>query len=424
MTSSSPLLPSDDWYFGKELLKFLGVLFVSTFLGFVAFSICCRQPGSPEEYFQYFVFPLFIAIFSFFNLLFSSIFFWPVLFAVWEGVRTARQRKMLTLILASLECRVPLAPMVRSYAKTVYSPYYRGKLTRFADALEAGHSFQKALLWFPGLLRSDVVGLLDFDADSPTTLETIQRVFKEDQVRAFTSSYSVVRFVYLICICFMIMQVVTFIMVFIVPKFEEIFRSFDTELPLMTLVAMTFSRLIMEYWFLLLWPSLLLPFALIVYLLAQTDLLSARPWGLRRLFRNLDSARFLRLLSVGLNRNRPHGEVISYYCRTVRSGYLARVGLWMNKKIDQGHSWIMTLYRAAMIRRDEIPLLESAEKTGNLPYVLEEIAFSKDQAQLRSGEWISKILFVFCIFALAALVGFFIIAFFLPLIKLIAELSI
>jgi len=233
-----------------------------------------------------------------------------------------------------------------------------------------------------------------------------------------------IRFIYLICICVMFMQVTMFLMIWIVPKFQDIFNSFETELPLMTMIAMTLSRLIFEYWFLMFPFCMLIPLALFVYLAIQTDLLAARPFGLRRAFRNLDAARFLRLMSVGLNRNRPQGEVLSYYYRTVRSGYLARVGLWMHRKIDQGHSWIQTLYRAAMIRREEIPLLESAERTGNLPHVLEEIAFCKDQAQIRSAEWVSKILFVFCILALATLVGFFVIAFFLPVIRLIMNLSV
>ena len=409
--------------FGLEVLKFLGVLLVSILLGILALLIFSRNPWNPGEYAQYLVLLFFIAFSSLFILFFSSIFFWPVLFSVWESIRTARQRKMLAMILASLESQTPLAPMVRSYAKAVYSPYYRNKLNRFADVLENGHSFQKALVWFPGLLRSDIVGLLDFDADSPTTLETIQRIFKEDQIRALTHSYSIIRMVYLICVCCMFFHVATFIFIWILPQFDSIFNSFETELPLMTQIVMSLGRLIMQYWFLFIWPLLLLPLAFFAYLLIHTDLLSIRPWGLRKLFRNLDAARFLRLLSVGLNRNRPQTEILSYYYRTVRSGYLARISLGIHRKIDQGQPWIQTLYRAAMIRRDEIPLLESAEKTGNLPHVLEEIAFSKDQAQLRSSEWISKVLFVFCVLAMGALVGLFIVGMFLPLIKLIMELT-
>ena len=84
--------------------------------------------------------------------------------------------------------------------------------------------------------------------------------------------------------CFISVQItVLFFMIFIigiVPKFQEIFDSFETELPIATIIVLTGSRLMMEYWFIVL-PIWLLSLAGYWLLLPQ---LQRNQWGRKILF--------------------------------------------------------------------------------------------------------------------------------------------
>lgn len=370
-----------------------------------------------------FFFPVFLIIFFFLSLV-MSIFFWPMLLALYQGIWTARHRQLLSLLLTSREAQVPLAPMVREYAASCFSPYYAKKLRRFADALERGFPVKEALTKYPGIMRSDFVAMLDASPNDSKTLQSIENALEAEKINSTSQPSLFVRLIYLLGVIYMFASISFFLFVFVVPKFEEIFWNFDTDLPAMTQLTCLAGRFMFPFVipFVILMGLFLLWVCFIV--LIHSGLMRSRPIGLRRLFRCMDSARLLRVFGAGLRGNLPWKDVTEIYNWSVmHSGYLLTRSQRIRRRILEGHSWIQTLRKEKIISSEEVPILESAQRVGNLSSVLDDIAMGKMRKQSNQVDDFSKVVYFVMLFSLAALVGFFVVSMFLPLIKLIQDLS-
>jgi type IV pilus assembly protein PilC len=215
----------------------------------------------------------------------------------------------------------------------------------------------------------------------------------------------------------------TFVFLQIVPQFKSIFLDFDVDLPAMTVVVISASNVFAMYWYLAAPFVLLLVTAAIVYLILQTNAVAFRPIGMRRIFRSTDSAKFLRVFAVGVRHRFPIPTILERYRWAVSSDYLRKKGVKIQTLVEQGGVWIDAVRRAGFVSRPEASLLRSAERTGNLATVLDQLAQSKERSQIRKDDFYSKMAFIPLVFLLGAIIGTFVIAMFIPLLTLITTLS-
>lgn len=406
--------------FGYFLVVFACSILVGSFL-FAFFGPLFFSDGDYSGFLFAAVSPFLLCGFIILVGLVYLVFFWPVIFFIWAFVHGERQRRLISIVLTSLENRVPLAPLLRAFAYTCFFPHFRGRVLRFSERLEQGLSFRKTLGEVPGILRYDIVAMLDIKADDPETYKTIDQILHEEQNLSVLQSNSFFRIGYLIIVSFIFANVLRFMQFFILPKFRDIFESFDTHLPGITTLVFTFWSGLLGVLGIL---FLLLMFGLGIFFLLQLDVISARPRGFRRLFRNVDSARFLRILGTGLRRNLSLPQSLEIYCNTASGRFLRTRGQRIREEIEKGKAWISVLRKESLIDAKESELIRSAEQTGNLPHVLNELASSKNQAQIQKADFISQIVFFPSILILGAFVGTFIIACFLPIVQLVRDMCV
>ncbi|MCL2348638.1 MAG: type II secretion system F family protein [Planctomycetaceae bacterium] len=360
--------------------------------------------------------------------------FWPFVF-FWLGcLKTFRQQEFLSVLQTSVETQTPLGQMVRAYAMTK-SGGYRQQLTGFADCIDRGLTLQQALTIHQGLLRYDVLGMLVVGTNDKKTegretnsrememVDTLEQMKSHHGIPGIFVSNTITRLIYLGVICLQMFWVVTFLMLWIVPQFQKIFDDFGLPLPVMTRSLIDVCEFLKVFWFLLAPFVMVAGAVLILYLLMQSGFVSARPFGLRRMFRSVDAARFLRVLGTGVKCNRPLPKILSVYSNIVDSFYLKEKAKRISRKIQSSGLWLEQLRRGKIINRGEARLLETAERTGNLGNVLHELAGSKERKQLVYDDLASKLFFVLLILITGAVVGFLVIAMFLPIIQLITTLS-
>jgi len=164
-------------------------------------------------------------------------------------------------------------------------------------------------------------------------------------------------------------------------------------------------------------------FLLICFLLMQSEAIAARPPGLRRMFRNIDAARFLRIFSTGLKNQVPVPDSVQVYQRVVTSAYLKESASRINAKITGGGGWIDAFREAGMITAGESRLLEAAQRAGNLPAVVDQIARSKELKHSASGDLVSKFVFIPSLLLIGTLIGLFVVGMFLPMVELVKAMS-
>jgi len=355
---------------------------------------------------------------SFLILLFV---FWPFLFYFWANIKLVRQRTLLTLIQTALETDKPLQDIVRAYAAGC-TRFYAARLGRFAQTLEAGRPLEAAVREHWGLFRYDIAGIVRLGGNAPETLRSIETTAQDERDFAPLQAHSIVRVIYLCTIVLWMVMIFNFMFIKILPEFEKMFYEFDTELPALTLLICKFSEIFVQYWFLMFPFMMLFILGVIVYLVLQTNTVVFRPFGFRRIFRNTDVAKFLMLFAVGIRRQFPIPAILQMYRWTVPSDYLRKKGADIQAAVEKGGDWIEAVRRSGFISEAEASLLHSAQRTGNTAAVLDQLALSKERSQIRKDDLFSKMAFIPLIFLLAAVVGTFVIAMFLPLISLVTSL--
>ena len=346
----------------------------------------------------------------------------PLILFFWSRLVDMRRRTMLSMIQTAMETGTPPAEMIRVLAATS-SSYFRNALYELAMSLERGKSLAVALSQNPRLARYDVCGILTLGKDETQTLCTLDDISRDPRNRTLSESNTIFRVGYLLALFIPMVSIFIFIMMWILPQFIKIFDEFGVTLPLLTRSFVIISDFFIDFWFLFAPIIPLVLVALIFYLLMQADTISSRPPVLRRLFRNLDAARFLRIISTGLKNQVPIPDCIDTYQRVTGSDYLKITAQRINEKIRKGGDWIDAFRKAGMVTLGESRLLEAAQRAGNLPAVVDQIANSKELKQSGSSDLVSKFIFLPCLLLIGILIGVFVIGMFLPMIELIKALA-
>jgi len=216
--------------------------------------------------------------------------------------------------------------------------------------------------------------------------------------------------------------IVGFLMYWIVPKFKAIFEGFDMELPAMTVGLIQRSDVVVNYFYLIM-PLLSLPFfMLIVVGLGHVFGWDALDLPLLSWFPRLETPLVLRGLSRvvaaglplpdGLRVLSEHHHRLGIRAKSDRARYF----------VERGADCWERLQFEGFLHRAEVALLQSAQRIGNLPWVLNELADVIDRRQQRRAVYAAQLIQPMFVVSMGIVVGYICIAFFLPLIKLTNEL--
>ena len=404
-----------------NLLKLVGIICLALFAAWLVMAFAApHRIGETTALLLFLIWAcIVLAIDSAFKIV---IIFWPFLLYLWASITAARQWTLLSLLQTSIETGKPLQDIIRAYASGC-SLGYANRLHRFASALGSGYSLDAAIREHKGLFRYDIAGMVRI-GDSPETLRSLETIAQDERDFSGIRSYNIIRIIFLCSTVIWMAPMMLFVFFNIVPAFDAIFQDFGVDLPIMTIAVIAAGNAFINYWYLALPFVFLFIAAVIVYLILQTNVVTFRPIGLRRVFRSTDAAKFLRIFAVGVRHRFPIPTIMERYRWAVPSDYLRKKGVKIQTLVEQGGVWIDAVCRAGFVSRPEASLLQSAERTGNLATVLDQLAQSKERSQIRKDDFFGKMVFIPLVFLLGAIIGTFAVAMFLPLLELITVLSV
>ena len=228
------------------------------------------------------------------------------------------------------------------------------------------------------------------------------------------------------------------IMIFIVPKFTEIFEDFDTELPGLTLFLIEFSK----------WlggpllpgkqgnPDQLIP-GIIFFLLAPfaiffglklirksaigksvTDRIILMLPVVGNLVSKATIAKFTRTLGTLINAGVPILDAITITSETTGNYIYARALMQVHDSVRQGDSFAEPLRLSKTCDALVVNMIDVGEETGDLDKMLTKIADNYDEEVDVAVASLLSLLEPIMVVVLGGIVGFIVIALFLPLIKL------
>ena len=227
------------------------------------------------------------------------------------------------------------------------------------------------------------------------------------------------------------------IMILVVPKFEKIFDDFNTELPLLTKILMNTSkwiggRLYPDQWIPgFVWIALS-PFAIwfALKLLRKTEpgkafldsaVLKVPVAG--KLIAKSTIARFTRTLGTLISAGVPILDAITITRDTTGNYVFATALNRIHDSVRQGESFAEPLRISRVTDVIVVNMIDVGEETGDLDKMLLKIADNYDEEVDNMVASLVSLLEPIMVVVLGGIVGFIVIALFLPLVKLIQGLT-
>jgi type II secretory pathway component PulF len=337
--------------------------------------------------------------------------------------RRCQHRALLWSLAAAAKRSVPFPEVLRAMAEdesASVSPFAQ----RFAEALERGEpldaSARRASLWLlrelhVALAWAGRTGLVD-DAleQSLTTERTASREFQR---------------IINVCIYFWVVLlamagILTFIMLKIVPVFAKMFQEFQLNQPGPTLLLIDISKSIVESGIFvvpLLGVALLAIGALLldvnIGLFAQYvppfSYLLRRYWG----------AHLLQLLAPALRRGFALQDALTTLAESHPLSFVRNRIAAALRDYQQGQSAWLALARQGLVGSREAAVLVAAERAGNLPWALEEMAESTLRKQVYWMRGWYNVVVPLGVLGLGVVVAFVVVSLLMPLIALIQGLA-
>lgn len=345
----------------------------------------------------------------------------PLAFVVivlcWRDVRNARRRIFIQWLAAAIERGTPLEPAMRAFAEQ--QPGWPARKVRLAATLlSQGKSLADALDGVPRLLSPEACMQIRLGEELGMLAPALRTAMGPPRWEETVWRQLMGKLWYLAAVVFLFSWILLFIEFKILPAYQKILSDFEMPLPGPT------RALAEQGQFLLLGgPATLLSIlamALWLYLLGR--LLGVFRWnlpGIDRLLRGWHAAGILDALAMTTRGQRPLPPVLDYlaarYPRMWVRGRLRGVC----RDVQAGLPWCDSLQRRGLVTAGEAAVLQAAERVGNLPWALSEMASGSRRRLVYRLQALLQIAFPCVVGVLGLVVMWVGLALFLPLIHLV-----
>ncbi len=341
-------------------------------------------------------------------------------------------RQLATLIDAGL----PLLKALRVLEMQQSPGPLKNALLAIGQAVEGGSTFSEALGDHPRLFNKLFVNMVKAGEAGGVLEVVLNRMAdfleKSEKLKAKVKS----AMIYPMAVVTVAGGVLGFLMTYVIPKFKEIFDGFDTTLPTPTAILIGVSHFIKSNVYYTHPPYIgvliLIPVGLIFLFKAISKTNKGR-FGidtaklnfplLGSLMRKIAIARFSRTLGTLITSGVPILQALNIVRETSGNEVIAKAVGDVHDSIREGQSIAAPLKDTKVFTPMVISMIEVGEETGKLPDMLIKIADNYDDDVDTAVAGITSVIEPVLIVFLAVMVGFIVIALFLPLIKLISTVN-
>jgi type IV pilus assembly protein PilC len=341
-------------------------------------------------------------------------------------------RQLATLIDAGL----PLLRGLTVLGKQEPNLVLRATVNALADSVQGGSTFSESLAQHPKIFNKLYVNMVKA-GELGGVLELVLQRLAEYQEKAHKLKNKIVSaMVYPVIVMFIAVAILVFLMLFIVPKFKEMFAEMgDAQLPTISKVVFGFSEFMLK-------PSFLyIPNAVFIFVGFGLLAFGFNAWGRTKKGREaIDTmklklpifgdiqrksaiARFSRTLGTLVTSGVPILQALNITRETagnvVVSGAIEKV----YEAVKEGESIVTPLQASSVFPSMVISMVDVGEETGQLPEMLLKVAEVYDDEVDNAVTALTSILEPIMIVFLALIVGAVVFALFLPLIKVIQTMD-
>ena len=339
-------------------------------------------------------------------------------------------RQLATLIDSGL----PLLRSLTVLEKQEPNPVLKATISHLAENVQSGSTFSESLAQHPRIFNKLYVNMVKA-GELGGVLEIVLNRLAEYQEKAQKLKNKIVSaMVYPVIVMFIAVAILIFLMIFIVPKFKEMFANTDQELPLISKIVFGTSEFMLARPFVV--PN-------VVFILVAFGLIIAgfNMWGRTKGGRKvIDSmklhlpvlgdiqrksavSRFSRTLGTLVTSGVPILQALNITRDTAGNVVISQAIEKVHEAVKEGETIVTPLQASGVFPSMVISMVDVGEETGQLPEMLLKVADVYDDEVDNSVTALTSILEPIMIVILALIVGSVVFALFLPMVDIIQGLQ-
>ncbi len=333
-------------------------------------------------------------------------------------------RQLATLIGAGL----PLVRSLNILRDQMKGGTFRNIVSSVATQVETGSTFSDALLKYPKAFSKLFVNTVKAGETGGVLEVVLTRLadFSEKSERLRNRIRSALA--YPILVIMIALGVLSFLIIFVIPKFMELFKEIGTELPLPTLILLQISDFMQHKWIL---GVIVIAAFIILYNFAlrlepfrffvDKIKLNLPVFGI--LAQKVAIARFSRTLGTLISSGVPILQALLITKDTAGNEVIAHSLARVHDSIREGESIAAPLAKTKIFPLMVVNMISVGEETGSLDQMLNKVADTYDDEVDATVTALTSLLEPLLIIGMGLIVGAIVISMFLPLVKLLTTLS-
>lgn len=335
-------------------------------------------------------------------------------------------RQLATLIDSGL----PLLRGLNVLSKQEPNPALRATINNLADSVQSGATFSESLGGHPKIFNKLYVNMVKA-GELGGVLELVLARLADYQEKAQKLKNKIVSaMIYPVIVMFIAVAIVIFLMLYIVPKFEEIFDEMlrGAELPWLTQSVMDFSEFIQNNILFLIGGGVLVTIAWKAWSVTSggrnvIDTIKLKLPLVGDVQRKSAIARFSRTLGTLVTSGVPILQALNITRETAGNVILSNAIGKVHDAVKEGESIVQPLEASKVFPAMVISMVDVGEETGQLPDMLLKVADVYDDEVDNAVTAMTSLLEPIMIVFLAVIVGTIVLALFLPLIEIINKMG-
>ncbi|MDD5072775.1 MAG: type II secretion system F family protein [Candidatus Omnitrophica bacterium] len=297
-----------------------------------------------------------------------------------------------------------------------------------AEQVEGGSSFSEALSKYPKAFPPLYVNTVKAGETGGVLEVVLTRLAEFAEKSQKLNSRIKAALIYPALVLTLALSVLFFLITFIVPKFMQIFKEMNVELPTPTKVLLFVSSLMKDRWFVGLG---IIIFVIVTYTILSKvaatrlviDRIKLELPVMGPLIRRIAIARFSRTLGTLLSSGVPILQSLMVAKDTTGNEVMARSIIHVHDSVREGETVAKPLLKAGLFPAMAVNMISVGEETGALDQMLLKIADVYDEEVDVTVTGLMSLLEPFLIIGMGLIVGFIVVSMFMPLFNLITALG-
>ena len=304
----------------------------------------------------------------------------------------------------------------------------KNALIDVVDDVESGSTLSEAFAKHPKCFDRLYVNMVKA-GEAGGALEVIMQRLADFKEKAQSLKRRITgAMVYPVVVILVAVGILSFIMIYIIPKFESIFKDFGFKLPALTEALMATSAWFVKYWYVL--PLFPLGFWLLIKLIRLNktgnyvmDRIKLWIPVMGQIIEKTVVARTTRTLGTLVSSGVPILEALSITRETCTNAVFERMYQKIYESIREGETIAQPMKECRLVDDMVVNMIDVGEETGDLDTMLYKIADVYDEEVNVLVEGLISLLEPIMIVILGLIIGTIVVALFMPLIKLLEGLS-